>query len=680
VRRTAAAIVVTALLVGLVAFAAAPANAADAPTPSARVTLLEQPAYATLGADVPLRLAVTGPVEGLEARAIVHASMTSRTGFERSIDGDRLGSTVATVGAPAATLPFSPDGGRVLDLALQDPNAPRDPNRLRLPMPRSSNTGVFPVEIELRDPESGERVSSFVTHLVASTPRAEGEPMSEPLNVSWVWPIADDPANDPAGRIRPEFVQSVHPGGRLTRLATAASRSPNVPLTLEPGPETVESWSIRARNDASAAPGLDLLRSATSGNQILSGPYVPIDLPSLEQADLGNDGSIELTKGAETLETVLDTRIDTGTAEPAPLNQKALGRLALAQVDQLVLAPDQLQEPEQAPELTPARPFKVRGDVRQFSAVQTDEGLEHLLEGTEPPALRAAHFLAGLSIVAIEAPNTRRGVVVTMPPRWNPDTALLNAVLRGLADNPLLHPVTVDQLFDRVPAATDDNDASVTRELAPITVSAPTVNPRRYKTTHSNLEAFASIVGKDDPRIAAGNRALLISLTSTWSGVRGREESRGRLDGVNAMIGRFTSLIETPPNGVTVTLTSRKSELPLSFNNRTGQDVRVRIKFDSAKLVFTNGAQQTFTLKPRNNTIRFPVETRTSGTFPLNIAVTSEDGRLPLSSARYTVRSTVISGVGIFLTIGAGLFLAVWWITHWRRSRRRPVRPATVTT
>jgi hypothetical protein len=669
---------VTALLVGLGAAAAAPAHAADAPTPAARVTLLSQPAYSTLGGDVPLRLAITGPVAGLEARAIVHASMTSRTGFERSVDGDRLGSTVGTFGAPAATLPFSPEGGRVLDLPLQDPNAPRDQNRLRLPMPRSSNTGVFPVEIELRDPDSGERVSSFVTHLVASAPRAQGEPMSEPLNVSWVWPIADDPANDPAGRVRPAFVQSVRPGGRLTRLATAASRSPDVPLTLEPGPETLESWAIRARNDASAAPGLNLVKSAADGNQILSGPYVPIDIPSLEQADLGQGTTDELAQGAQTLTNVLDTRIDTRTADAAPLNQKALERLG--GVDRLVLAPDQLQEPEEAPELTPARPFSVRGDVRQFSAVQADEGLEHLLEGSEPPALRAAHFLAGLSIVAIEAPNMRRGVVVTMPPRWNPETALLNAVLRGLADNPLLHPVTLDQLFDRVPAATDDNDASVTRELAPITVAAPTVNPRRYKTTHNNLEAFASIVGKDDPRIAAGNRALLISLTSIWSGVRGREESRGRLDGVNAMIGRFTSLIETPPNGVTVTLTSRKSELPLSFNNQTGQNVRVRIKFDSDKLVFSNGAQQTFTLKPRNNTIRFPVETRTSGTFPLNIEVTSEDGRLPLSSARYTVRSTVISGVGIFLTIGAGLFLAIWWITHWRRSRRRPVRPATVAT
>ncbi len=41
----------------------------------------------------PLRLAITGPLGGLEARAIVHSSMTSRTGFERTVDGERLGST-----------------------------------------------------------------------------------------------------------------------------------------------------------------------------------------------------------------------------------------------------------------------------------------------------------------------------------------------------------------------------------------------------------------------------------------------------------------------------------------------------------------------------------------------------------------------------------------------------------
>ncbi len=100
-KRLAVAVVVTALLV----LAAAPAHAADAPTPAARVTLLEQPAYTTLGGDVPLRLAITGPVNGLEARAIVHASMTSRTGFERTVVGDSLGSTVEIAGDAAAALP-----------------------------------------------------------------------------------------------------------------------------------------------------------------------------------------------------------------------------------------------------------------------------------------------------------------------------------------------------------------------------------------------------------------------------------------------------------------------------------------------------------------------------------------------------------------------------------------------
>ncbi len=58
---------------------------------------------------------------------------------------------------------------------------------------------MYPVEVELRDPESGERVSSFVTHLVAVAPAVNGAPMGEPLNVAWIWKIAADPANEPGG-------------------------------------------------------------------------------------------------------------------------------------------------------------------------------------------------------------------------------------------------------------------------------------------------------------------------------------------------------------------------------------------------------------------------------------------------------------------------------------------------
>jgi len=34
------------------------------------------------------------------------------------------------------------------------------------------------------------------------------------------------------------------------------------------------------------------------------------------------------------------------------------------------------------------------------------------------------------------------------------------------------------------------------------------------------------------------------------------------------------------------------------------------------------------------------------------------------------VRSTAVSGVGLVLSIGAGLFLVVWWARHWHRTRR----------
>ncbi|HEY3725373.1 MAG TPA: DUF6049 family protein [Acidimicrobiia bacterium] len=679
--RRLAALLAGIVLVALVAAPAGAASGAASPdaAPVARVSLLEQPAWSTLGGDVPLRLALAGSLAGLEARAIVHASMTSRTGFERTLDGDRLGSTVATFGAPAATLPFAPTGGRILTLKLQDPNQPRDPSRLRLPLPRSSRTGVYPVEIELRDPESGERVSSFVTSLVAVAPAVDGPRVGEPLNVAWIWKIAADPATEPGGALRPGFTSSIGPDGRLTRLASAAARATSVPLTLAPGPETLESWAQRAKTDPVVAPGITALRAASRTKQVLTGPYVPIDIPSLERAGLGDDAALELAQGSITLGNVLNTRLDARTTDVAPLDSAALARLELSQVDRVVVAPDALVPPQKPPQFTPAQPFTLESGGRQFSTVQTDAGLEHLLEGDGPPALRAANFLAGLAIVAIEQPNETRGVAVEMPARWDPEPALLSAVLKGFTDSPLVAPVTLEQLFAHVPLEQTKSGA-VVRELAPLPASPPTVDPSSYRSTRGDLAAFATTVGADDPAILLGHRGLLISLTSVWPGAIGRRQSAARLSAIDHGITQFANLIQTPPSGLTVTLTSRKANLPLSFNNLTGKPVTVRITFQSDKLVFPDGRVQELHLLPKNTTKTFPVVTRASGTFPLNVSVTTRDGHLPLRAARYTVRSTVFSGVGVVLTIGAGLFLAIWWITHWRRSRRRPVRPATLAT
>ena len=56
---------------------------------------------------------------------------------------------------------------------------------------------------------------------------------------------------------------------------------------------------------------------------------------------------------------------------------------------------------------------------------------------------------------------------------------------------------------------------------------------------------------------------------------------------------------------------------------------------------------------------------------PLTITTRTPDGQVILTTTRYTVRSTAVSGVGIVLSVGAGLFLAAWWGRHWYRNRVR---------
>ena len=71
------------------------------------------------------------------------------------------------------------------------------------------------------------------------------------------------------------------------------------------------------------------------------------------------------------------------------------------------------------------------------------------------------------------------------------------------------------------------------------------------------------------------------------------------------------------------------------------------------------------------NTVKFfPVEALTSGTFPVKVELESPDGTLHFAQAKITVRSTATSGVGLFLSAGAALFLAVWWARHLHKGRR----------
>ncbi len=663
-RRAAAlaAIVLTLVAVTLVAPAAAERRA-----PTGLVVLRGQPAWSSLGDDVQLRLGIRSADPTVEVNAVVHGAVSSRIAFERTINGERLGSTITSFVQPVATLPVV-GADRILTLPLQDPAAPRDPNRIRLTIPGSGPGAVFPVEIELRAADSGAVLSSFVTHLVAVSPAPAGSaPSPTRLQVAWLWRVAASPSTTASAAPSSTFAASLAPVGRLGHVTASTALIGDVPITLVPNPETLAGALALTANESAVA-FVAGLRDAAATSSTLAGTYTTVDGPALLHDGLDEALGAQLAQGRETLERGLDAAVDHTIAAPQPLDAAMLARLrADAGTTRLVVDPSTLSDAEPADQFTPARPFRLDSAAGSFDALEVNRTTSSLLVRPGPDALRAQQVLAGLAVVALEQPNRSRGVVIDTPTLWDPRPGRVGPVLAGLRDNPLLTGARLTDIFDSVQAATVGAKPYV-RSLAPAPAGSAPVTPAGYRRARTQVDALASMIGVEDPLVAKVRHELALTPAS---GVphTGPAVSTVRLRTIASDVATVTSRIIAPPSR-TFRLTSRRASVPLSIENSTEQRVRVRIRLTSQKLEFPEGAERIVVLPPGNTTTQFDVESRTSGTFPVLVTVSSPDGGLALQRSRYTIRSAFVSGVGVFLAVGAGLFLAIWWLTHWRRSRR----------
>jgi hypothetical protein len=165
--------------------------------------------------------------------------------------------------------------------------------------------------------------------------------------------------------------------------------------------------------------------------------------------------------------------------------------------------------------------------------------------------------------------------------------------------------------------------------------------------------------------VAGAVRGLL---ASEARGLGGGERS-AYVAAVRALVRDDVSAISTDPR-LTVTLTARDGTIPLTLRNDSGRPLTVLVSLDSEQLEFADGESLVIALEDDTTRIDLRVRTLASGAFPLDIEITSPDGGIDIAQARYTVRSTAVSGVGLVLSIGALVFLAVWWARHWRSVRR----------
>jgi uncharacterized protein YfaS (alpha-2-macroglobulin family) len=101
-----------------------------------------------------------------------------------------------------------------------------------------------------------------------------------------------------------------------------------------------------------------------------------------------------------------------------------------------------------------------------------------------------------------------------------------------------------------------------------------------------------------------------------------------------------------------ITLTSDQGSIPVTVQRSRGEAIKLSVEVTSpGHLTWPEGRRsETLELEPGGSqTVSFPTEARSTGTFPVTVRVTDPTGIHELGRSEMTVRSTAISGVALSL-------------------------------
>lgn len=607
-------------------------------------------------------LVVSGAPRGSSATARIYPRVRTRAAYDASLfnvfpDDERV--TLPTIELDDALT--VPSGGRRLRYGIvlreAEPAAPTD-----LRLSRGLAPGVYPVQIEVRDAD-GEPAGSMVTHITRVAGPGEGPSDAVPMQVAPVLGLETAlPSTTPDGTadLNPRTVIAAND------LADLLEGAPGLPLTLAPSPEALEAL---ARDETGRAQ-VERIGANLEGRQLLDRPYVDIPFASWIVRDMDTEILRQRQRGSDVLRRLLAPPDSSTWLATSPLTGEAGGALWGVGVRTVVLPTSALASPGDDPTtLTHPVEIPTTDPSATLRAVVADEGLAYALTRRRDPELDIAGLAAELALIADDEPTDPRGVAIA--PRA--DAALDGDVLGALAFLLLapgspVEPTTIADLSTHGPGG--NGQALAPRPLPPLGTY-----PDDLARVRNRLSSFGSLVGRDDAEVKALGDLLLLSAGQSLN----PEQRLGYVAEVDTVVEARLDGVQAAPRQ-TITLTSSRGQLPLTVRSSLRRPVDVTVTLDAgSRLEFPDGPQFSLRLQPGTNRVDIPVRARVPGDSPITISIDSPDGAANLVSARYTVRSTAVSGIGVVLSIGAILFLLLWWGRHVVRDRRRRATRATAT-
>ncbi|MFP3899514.1 MAG: DUF6049 family protein [Acidimicrobiia bacterium] len=647
-RRAIVGVVATAVLLAVPLAGPHPASAApvrsaagsqEAPpggqeAPAAGLELVDQTTWHSEEDTFEVGIRATGAPPGATVHLAVHNRLVSRSAFNQSLMGVMGGTAHETPPELLAGLPPGPDGAVTLRLPVGEGGA------------GLTEPGLYPVSVVVAASD-GATFATLVTHLALLPPR-EWYP---PLSVAVLLDVSSPPTLRPDGStdLAPETL------ARAEERAAVLRGAAGVPVTLAPRPETIDGLT-RLGDDRGAAIVAGLVPDP--GQQVLARPYTEIDLAALARVGLLGEANHHAEAGADVVREHLGVEPLGGVWLSGPtLGAEAAQVLMDVRIGRAIVPPSAFDQEPDGGGRVPQVPVRLGEDGPRALVVDPRLGTRMSNGGV----LGAQHAVAEAAMIWFERPAIERGVVMRLPADTALDAEAVSRGLRTLDASYAVDVVPVDRLF-QVPPGEDGVrvvDPAPHSPDASLGGVAPQVDDARDR-----VGGYGGTVGDDDAGQSLEASLLLATGTTTPDAERDAYVRR-----VTEQLGALADTIHAPAE-FRITLTSRSSTIPLNITNDGEEPVDVRIELDSSRLEFPRGTEIQTTLQPGVTRVDVRVETRTSGAFPLDITITSPDGAIELDRTTFDVRSTTVSGVGLVLSIGAGLFLVVWWTRHWRSSRR----------
>jgi hypothetical protein len=575
-----------------------------------------------------------------------------------------------------------------------------------------STFGVYPVTAELQAAATLGVLSSDRTLLPYWPSSQAAAGLESRLKISWLWPLVDQPHHQACTTLTDNSLAAgLSPDGRLSALLDTGASHQDAGLTWMIDPALLSDVATMSSHyqvggqancvgatpeaaSPAAASWLTALRKVTAAQPAVLTPYANVDMAALVHQGLTKDLASAYRLGRTVGNDVLGGKSGPDIAWPAggTADLSVLTNLAAAEhIRTVVLTSSQL------PAL-PAGSFSPDDAVTSLKVAGLTVNVL-LSDSTLTGVLRAGdtstgtlsrstefdvrqRFLAETAMIAAEAPESARTIVVAPPYDWSPSAGLADDLLNETASAPWLAPAPLASL-----SSAPDTERGVARRPLPSSKKSPGELSAAYldrvRTVGTELAGFQSMLYKPSEGYTQFlNEAMIATESAAW---RGRGAPRGE-----ALADNLSSYVEGAEKKIKIIASSQvpmggsSGLVPFSVQNGLlHQTIRVKVIVSvvntrSRTSQLTVGHfQDTLIIPPGQPAlVRLPVSAAPQGSTVIHVSLATADGT-PLPAVKVgtiTVLSTRYGRAILFL-IGAAIGVLV--LTSVFRGVRRRMRGDT---